>query len=422
MTTQSTLDKSALPTAIIEHDQWICWEEKERDGKLTKIPITPGSGEFASSTDEQTWTTFDNALDYAQAGDADGIGFVFTGDDPFVGVDLDDCRVRETGTVDESAQDIIDRLDSYTERSPSQTGFHVLVEGELPEGRNRKGKIEMYDSARFFTVTGDHVAETPSTIATRQDALTAVHREYVQDDVQDDTVEQARSVDESSMGSGNETDRVSAPDIDLDDRELLEKAKHATNGEKFERLWNGKTRGYESQSEADMALCFLLAFWTGGDAKQMDQLFQQSSLMREKWDEVHYADGSTYGEKTVERAIARTTEFYDPEEAGHRDGENDAHHDGTSSMEQREQSYLTEKNRLLRDRVSDLETTLAQKNDRIETLEATIQDLQETLSDRESEDEQLCEKEDNGPDAAVDDSAKRTLWGRAKHFIANDDE
>jgi len=60
-----------------------------------------------------------------------------------------------------------------------------------------------------------------------------------------------------------------------------------------------------------MALCCLLAFWTGGDRTQMDHLFRQSGLLREKWDEVHYADGSTYGEKTIERAIATTSEFYD---------------------------------------------------------------------------------------------------------------
>jgi len=62
-----------------------------------------------------------------------------------------------------------------------------------------------------------------------------------------------------------------------------------------------------------MALCCLLAFWTGGDRTQMEQLFRQSGLLREKWDEVHYADGSTYGEKTIERAIATTSEFYDPD-------------------------------------------------------------------------------------------------------------
>ncbi|MDQ2055285.1 hypothetical protein [Halobellus sp. H-GB7] len=414
MTTQITLDGSVLPTALIEYDQWICWDEQERNGKPTKVPITPGSGEFASSTDEQTWTSFDDALEYAELGDATGIGFVFTDDDPFVGVDLDDCRDPDSGTADEAAEDIIDRLDSYTERSPSGTGYHVLVQGELPDGRNRKGTIEMYDSGRFFTVTGDHVAETPTAVATRQDALAAVHREYVQDDI-------GEPRDKDSSG---ETAREPSTEIDLDNQELLEKAQNASNGEKFERLWNGNMLGYESQSEADMALCFLLAFWTGGDATRVDQLFQQSGLMREKWDEVHYADGSTYGEKTIERAIAGTSEFYDPDATSVRETEDDIQgHDVAPSAGQRKQTYLTEKNRLLKERVSELEAALEEKNDRINTLEATVRDLQEALAERESEIEQLGDQDD--VDDASDDveesgSVKQTMWMRAKRFLADD--
>ena len=98
----------------------------------------------------------------------------------------------------------------------------------------------------------------------------------------------------------------------MTDEELIQKAKDAANGEKFERLWNGSTVGYDSHSEADMALCSLLAFWTGGDAHRMDRLYRESGLMRDKWIEPHYADGSTYGQKTIERAIEGTSEFYDP--------------------------------------------------------------------------------------------------------------
>ena len=411
MTDQCTLDESVLPTALIEYDQWICWREQERDGKPTKVPITPRSGEFASSTDEQTWTSFDDALEYAETGNADGIGFVFTDDDPFVGVDLDDCRDPDTGAVEEAAEDIIDRLDSYTERSPSGTGYHVLVQGALPDGRNRKGTIELYDLARFFTVTGDHVAETPSRVATRQNALAAVHREYVQDEVTDEGAN-----DRPSKAAG-----ASSATIDLDDEELLEKARNATNGEKFERLWNGNTVGYDSQSEADMALCCLLAFWTGGDRTQMDHLFRQSGLLREKWDEVHYADGSTYGEKTIERAITRTSEFYDPDAASTRETEDEIQPESVvSSAGQREQTYLAEKNRLLRERVSDLEATLEQKNDRIATLEATVRDLQDALAERESEIEQLSDQGDDGDTVDEGDSPERTVWTRAKRFLADD--
>lgn len=80
-----------------------------------------------------------------------------------------------------------------------------------------------------------------------------------------------------------------------------------------------------------MALCSLLAFWTGGDANQMDRLFRESGLRREKWDEVHFSDGSTYGEKTIERAIAGTDEFYSPSADGTGDSSVNA---GQSAEEQ----------------------------------------------------------------------------------------
>ena len=311
---ESSIDESeAIPETLRERDQWVCWREEERDGKSTKIPVTPGGGGFASSTESETWASFETALDYTETAHADGVGFVFTDDDPIVGVDLDDCRDPETGDVDDAALDIIERLDSYTEVSPSGTGYHVLIRGELPEGRNRRGSIELYDTARFFTVTGDHVERTPTCVARRQDALRAIHREYVQETERDTAAEseQRGSADDESPTTG-----AAGVDVDLEDEDLLEKARNASNGEKFERLWNGNTAGYDSQSEADMALCCLLAFWTGGDRTQMEQLFRQSGLMREKWDEIHYADGSTYGEKTIERAIATTSEFYDPDAGG----------------------------------------------------------------------------------------------------------
>jgi len=92
---------------------------------------------------------------------------VFADDDPIVGVDLDDCRDPETGDVDDAALDIIGRLDSYTEVSPSGTGYHVLITGELPDGRNRRGSVELYDTARFSpslaTTSSGHHARCTST-------------------------------------------------------------------------------------------------------------------------------------------------------------------------------------------------------------------------------------------------------------------
>jgi primase-polymerase (primpol)-like protein len=387
-------EPEAIPETLRERNQWVCWREAEQDGKPTKIPVTPGAGGFASSTEAQTWASFEAALQYTETEHADGVGFVFTDDDPLVGVDLDDCRDPETDDVDDAALDIIARFDSYTEISPSGTGYHVLVRGELPDGRNRRGSIELYDTARFFTVTGDHVERTPTRVARRQDALTAIHREYVQD-IERDTV--AESEQRGSIDDESPTTETADVNIDLEDEDLLEKARNASNGEKFERLWNGNTAGYDSQSEADMALCCLLAFWTGGDRTQMDQLFRQSGLHREKWDEVHYADGSTYGEKTIDRAITTTSEFYDPD-AG--DDAADPHSppdkvtdSGTPDDTDRSRAYLAEKNRLLTERVDELEAMLEQKTERINTLEAEIERLTDEFTARDREIEQPHEEE-----------------------------
>ena len=154
MSDRGLADQTTIPEILCEREQWVCWKKTKRDGKATKIPVTPGGDGFASSTDPETWTGFEIALEYAQTGKANGVGFVFTDDDPIVGVDLDDCRDSQSGEVDSEAQDIIERLDSYTEISPSGTGYHVLIEGELPEGRNRRGHIELYDRARFSPLLG----------------------------------------------------------------------------------------------------------------------------------------------------------------------------------------------------------------------------------------------------------------------------
>jgi putative DNA primase/helicase len=100
--------------------------------------------------------------------------------------------------------------------------------------------------------------------------------------------------------------------VDLNDTDLIEKAKTAANGAKFSRLWAGDDSEYGSQSEADLALCCMLAFWTGGDAGRVDALFRSSGLYRKKWDDRHFGDGRTYGQSTVEEALKRTSEYYSP--------------------------------------------------------------------------------------------------------------
>ncbi|UPV98984.1 hypothetical protein M0R88_10635 [Halorussus gelatinilyticus] len=316
-TDMTTLPTTAdLPESLHEYDQWICWREQARGSKPTKVPVDPQNGQYASATDSATWTSFEEARLYADGESVDGLGFVFTDGDPFVGVDLDDARDSEKETPTEWAEEIIDDLDSYTEVSPSGTGYHVLVEGELPPGRNRRGSVEIYETARFFTMTGERVHGTRGGIEARSEELRGVYASHLADEHDDESDSEPAAVEIAKFYEDGETESNEESDSglgsDLSDEDLLERARSAANGAKFERLWRGDTHGYDSHSEADMALACLLAFWTGGNTTQMDRLFRQSGLMREKFDAVHYANGRTYGEVTLARARNVTNEHFSP--------------------------------------------------------------------------------------------------------------
>ncbi|QKY20745.1 hypothetical protein B4589_010270 [Halolamina sp. CBA1230] len=298
MSTQTTA--LSVPSTLAERDQWICWREEDREGqdKPTKVPVDPATGSYASATDPDSWTTFEQAREAEDGArvESNGLGFVFTPEDTLVGVDLDDARDPETEEAEPWAEDIINRLDSFTEVSPSGTGYHVYIHGILPEGGNRKGGVEIYDRSRFFTVTGDHVDGTPESVNQRNDSLRDVHAEYVTDAENDDTA--------------GESD-ISAPSepVDLSDQELLEKAKNAAHGDEFARLWRGDTSEYgNDHSKADYHLCRQLLFWTGGDRTRAEQLFGQSGLAREKWEE-----RQDYRKRTLDAAEQSLTDYYDPE-------------------------------------------------------------------------------------------------------------
>lgn len=379
---QTRPTKADLPSDLTDRDQWVCWKTRQRNGKATKVPIDPATDTFASTTEAETWSSFETARAVAKTNDY-GLGFVFTTEDPLVGVDLDDCRETGSGKPTEQAKEIINQLESYTEVSPSGTGYHVLLQGDLPADGNRSGNIEMYDEARFFTMTGRHVSGTPEEICIREDALAAVHIEYISRTEKTETDREATSIQEES----------------LTDEELLSRACAAANGDKFQRLWDGDTSGYQSHSEADMALCCQLAFWTGGNRAQIDRLFRQSGLMREKWDETHYSDGSTYGETTVKRALERTDEFYTPSNT-----ETTTPSERQASTEQSPQSQApstTSADRIesLKADVDHLEAELAALQDICESLQTALtveQAARDELEQRVAElEEQADRKQEN---------------------------
>lgn len=288
----TTLHFDAIPQPLKDCRQWVAWRRQSRDGKLTKVPYQAGTNAKADVTKSQCWATFDQASEALVDGSYDGLGFVLTAADPFVGIDLDHCYDPKTHRIQPWALAIVDQIYSYTERSPSGTGLRIFVRGALPPGRRKKGPIEFYSEGRYLTVTGNHLANTPSTIEDREEILHLVH---------------AASLG-PSMRSGNR-DRPSPPITTKEDMQLARMftSKH---GGKIKKLWDGDFSEYPSRSEADSALCFHLAYWFGRDPKRMDQLFRQSQLMRTKWDSGR--GSSTYGAQVIDNACARTTSVAPP--------------------------------------------------------------------------------------------------------------
>lgn len=279
----------SVPAALRERAQWVLWRlvHRPRAKKPPKIPFGP-SGAAASTTDPATWSTFDEVRAAYGTGGFDGVGFVFTADDPFVGIDLDLCRDPATGELTPTAQAAIARFETYCEISPSGTGIHLILVGKLPPGGRKRGPVECYEQDRYFTVTARSPEGVPvRDVVDRTSVLAAWHAEAYP--AQAPVARPAPAVP------------VITP-LDDDDDRIIERARNAKNGEKFRTLFDrGDCSGYDSESEATLALCSLLAYRTDGDVAAVDRLFRRSKLMREKWDAPR--GDSTWGLRTITTAI-----------------------------------------------------------------------------------------------------------------------
>ena len=214
-----------LPAELRDRPQWIGYRlvPSTRPGKTDKIPINPHTGHNAKSTDPATWGAFAEAVAAVKRYKLAGVGFVFSADDPYSGVDLDDC-IDAAGELAPWALAIVGRLDSYCERSQSGGGVHVIVRAVLPPAGRRKGHVEMYDEGRFFAITGDVIMDY-AVIGERQAELEAIHTETF-----------------GATAPVNQTPRQAQP-IAIGDADLLAKAEGARNGAKFTALWNGSIVG-----------------------------------------------------------------------------------------------------------------------------------------------------------------------------------
>lgn len=137
-----------IPQEIQSLNQWVCAKND------SKVPMIATAYSAASSTNPNTWCCFKHAIRSVEAGNYDYIGFVFN-DNGIVGVDIDD-GYDEEGFLSPLAADIIGKCKSYTEKSKSGRGFHILLKGDLPfKGKNNRNGVEIYKTARYFIMTGD---------------------------------------------------------------------------------------------------------------------------------------------------------------------------------------------------------------------------------------------------------------------------
>jgi putative DNA primase/helicase len=273
----------------------------KRNGKYDKIPLDPNSANTphgrlraAAVDDPATWGTFDDAVANLDRPGVAGLSRIMTADDDVVGLDWDGC-VAVDGTIAPEVLAEISELGCYAELSWSGHGVRGFMRGQLPVDGRKVGTRECYQAKRHLTITGHHIAGTPTTLQANQPALEAWYHQHF---------------DKGPAAAP----RAPAAPLNLDDTALLEKARAAKDGDKFAHLWAGDSSDYgDDESAGDQALCNILRFWTQGDAARMDRLFRQSGRMRPKWDERRGAQ--TYGERTIAKACDGG-EVYSPRPPG----------------------------------------------------------------------------------------------------------
>lgn len=290
------LNFKTIPQELAAAPQWILWRSEERGGKKTKVPYQV-NGTLAQSNNKRTWSTF-SAVKHAfeTSGEYDGIGFMFSKEDPFIGIDIDGCVVD--GKLSTMAEEVAELISSYTEMSPSEKGIHIIVKGELPEyiaGTGKKNPelgLEVYRHGRYFTFTGNHLSGTDRSVEERTEEIQILFDKYF--------VEKKKLT-----GKGVKVQR-SSEISSLSNSELWVRMFKSKNGGSIQDLYNGHLINGD-HSSSDLALCNHLAFWTDKDPSKMDSLFRESALYREKWDKRHSSDGRTYGEMTIDNAIETTS-------------------------------------------------------------------------------------------------------------------
>ena len=306
--------------------QWLAFRKvwKQERGRYTKPPIDIHTGTGDNWNTPDAWASYQEVYNYVLMNglicsiperNLGGVGFVFTENDCYAGIDLD--HVIHDGKLIPEAAEIVALMDSYTEYSLSGNGLHIIFKLNAPLdtlGINiphelslgRAANMGIYDKNKFFTVSDRPYGELKP-IAERTEQCKQVCAKLSAQRQQ-----QAKSapIQDRAKGTINwqynpDNYPHSVDTKDLTDAELWQRMfDNSAYGSTVRALFNGDISGYgNDHSSADLALCSYLAYWTNNDASRIDSMFRQSGLMRPKWDEPHNSKGDTYGQITIERAI-----------------------------------------------------------------------------------------------------------------------
>jgi putative DNA primase/helicase len=229
------MDTSKIPKELKSLVQWVCWKlETTEEGKATKVPYVAKGGfpKKASVTNPDDWRNDRLALEICQKQKFDGIGFMFTQNDQYCGIDLDHC-IDEAGNIETWAADILNRFNSYAEKSPSGRGIHVSVKGKLGGPGTKKplpgysgAEVEIYDQKRYLTFTGD-VINGYDTIQERQGDVTWLYTTI-------NPKPEKKPVKTIPKAADHTND------------EIVQKIRKSKQADKFNKLMDGDISGYPS--------------------------------------------------------------------------------------------------------------------------------------------------------------------------------
>jgi primase-polymerase (primpol)-like protein len=308
-----------IPAELRECPQWVVWrlipDPDDIAAKPKKLPYNARTGKMASSVNHSHWSTFEVAKAAYEASlqwkntngrqPYAGVGFVLSEDDPYLGIDLDHCY-DERGFLEPWASSVMNRMASYTERSPSGEGLRIFIRGSLPTDFKRKGRYEFYTSARYLTVTGDIVGEPGRGIEDRAEEFNALHAEIFPPEPLSPPLPVSKS---STRALGS-----SLSGRPLTDDEIIERISGSQSNPSDRAYWDGDlTQSGGDHSKADLALMGVIAFYCNRDLVQMDRIFRRSALMRPKWDQRR--GSQTYGAMTIAKSMRDRTSYYEPRTA-----------------------------------------------------------------------------------------------------------